>query len=233
MSVYLGIPTYNNHILEGHLGAILKASKKELVGKLEIKGYSALTYNFNSLFANALNERKKGCTHFAMIHADILPEDFWLDTLMAKLEEFQADMISAIVPIKYNKGITSTALDESLEGSNPYWRPRRLTLHECFEKYPPTFTDEKLLLNTGCMLIDIRKPWVEKIRFRFDDAIVKKQNGEFQAIFAPEDWLFSRDARNLGAKLLATREVKVEHHGVTKYTNDRAWGSHREDSLSA
>lgn len=228
--IYLAIPSYSGKLLHGHLDAILQASQDK-VGPLDISGISALTFNFNLLFANALNARKRGITHFAMMHDDLVPELYWLDKLHALLEKHRADMISVVAAIKDTRGLTSTALDISLDGSDPYWRPTRLTLTEIFNDYPPTFSHPKLLLNTGLMLIDLRKPWVEEMYFEFDDRIIKNQDGDFVAQFAPEDWNFSRKARSLGAKLLATREVTCKHHGNTVFHNRTIWGDLKKDIL--
>ncbi len=221
-SVFLGIPVYNGNILEGHINAIFKGGQKMPVGKLQIRGYSCLTNNFNHLLCGALNERKNGITHFALLHSDIIPCDGWLDILYKGMQETKADIISAIVPIKDGRGLTSTALDTDL------WRPRRLTLHEVHNDYPKTFTQDDLLLNTGCMLVDIRNEWIEGIRFRFEDRI-EKINGNFVADIQPEDWLFSRDAKKLGARLAATSEVRVDHIGTHRFSNDKAWGSWLRD----
>lgn len=226
--VFLGIPTYNGQVREELPGVILMASLSGLIDKLRVQGLSATTYNFNQLYAKALNSRKDGITHFCMLHADITPENSFVDKLLELMEKHEADVMSAIVPIKDSRGLTSTALYESVKGSDPNFRPRRLTMHEVYNNYPPTFTDEKLLVNTGCMLVDIRKPWAEKVCFKFFDNIIER-NGTFVPVFTPEDWLFSKEARALGAKLFATREVKVTHYGNGHFSNTSAWGSLKVD----
>lgn len=221
MSVYLSIPAYSNQLYEGHFDAILKASEKPLVGRLDITSYSALAHTFNMQLCRALNARKEGITHFAMIHSDVVPQPFWLDILWNRMHEFGADMISAVIPIKNKTGLTSTGIEEPVEGSNPFWRPKRLTLHEVYNNYPATFTHEKILLNTGLMLIDITKPWIDEgMWFEFIDKI-EKVNGEYVPLVQPEDWNWSRRAREKGAKLYATREVKVKHLGTCAFTNER------------
>ena len=116
--------------------------------------------------------------------------------------------------------------------SDPHWRVKRLTLQEIYQQYPPTFTHEKLLVNTGLILIDFRKPWVEKVWFEFEDRIIAdpKSPGNFLAVGMSEDWVFSRRARSLGATLYATREVTVTHAGRKDYSNAAAWGTLAEDA---
>jgi hypothetical protein len=196
------------------------------------KSYSALTRNFNELWCAALNEREKGVTHFMMLHDDIAPEPWFADTMMDIMTSNNADVVSVIVPIKDHTGYTSTALDAPpFAGADP-WRVTRLTMHEVYNDYPATFTRHNLLINTGCMLVDIRKPWVEQVRFRFEDKIVKR-NGKFYAENMPEDWLFSQDALKLGAKLYATRVVKVNHVGQIKFSNALTWGTEKSDHDSS
>ncbi len=232
--VYLGIPSYGGQIHEGILSAVLQCSGTGLIGGVEVASHSFLTQNFNHLYVKALNLRDQGITHFCMLHDDIVPEQLWLDKMMALMKEYGADMLSAIVPLKNHEGMTSTALDIPLgNGSDPFWRFKRLTMTEVYKDFAPTFTHEKLLLNTGLMLIDLRKPWVEKVCFRFDNEIVPwpEKPGKLLARAMSEDWLFSRDALGLGAKLFATREVKLVHVGKAAYSNAGPWGSKKEDTF--
>ncbi len=231
--VFLGIPCYGNQVNEGVIDAVACASKRGLVAAKQALNFSILTHTFNMLWASALNHRKtKGITHFALLHADIGPEVLWLDKMMDLMNEHGADVLSAVSPIKDDKGLTSTALDEPVGGHDPYWRVRRLSLHEIHKKFPGTFTHGKLLVNTGCMLVDLRKPWVEKICFRFENAMLPHPTveGDFMPVVLPEDWAFSRDAKKLGAKLFATREVSLYHEGNIRFTNGE-WGQWQTDKL--
>lgn len=235
MKIYFGLPSHNGQIHADLIGAFIKSSLKGLAHKFNVQSYSALCYNFNKLFCNALNERTSGITHFLLLHADLVPQDFgWLDKMADIMEREKADILSVIAPIKNNTGITSTALDEPVEGNYDHtFRPRRLTLHELHKDYPKTFTHPKLLVNTGCMLVDLRKDWVEKIWFRFEDGILRNTKGQFIPTVAPEDWLFSRDAKALGAKIVATREIEVIHHGARGFPNSSGWGDWKKDRLES
>jgi hypothetical protein len=102
-------------------------------------------------------------------------------------------------------------------------------MHEIM-KLPPTFTHEKLLVNNGIVLIDIRKPFAEKMFWTCDTPIIKK-DGVYHAMFASEDWNFSRMARKAGAtKIFATREVTLTHEGRYRFRNDTEWGSLKTDA---
>jgi hypothetical protein len=178
---------------------------------------TALTYNFNRAWCAALNMRAtSGLTHFLMIHQDVRPRypDF-LDVMLDEMRQYGADILSAVIAIKSDQGLTSTAVDTDL------WRPQRLTLAEVHGYPKPTWTAPKLLINTGLMLVDMCGDWVEKAFFTMTDKIERnRKNGQWEAFVAPEDWNFSRLARSLGAKIYATRAVAVDHFGVSHWPND-------------
>lgn len=137
-----------------------------------------------------------------------------------------------VSPLKFDKGLTSTALD------NGDGRPvRRLTLNELYKDYEPTFTDPKLLINTGLMLVDLRSPIfkdpnnVEKLAFTMVDKIKTNKDGSFAVDGTPEDWNFSRKMRELGASIWATREIPIVHKGGGVWGNMLAWGSLDRDQV--
>lgn len=195
---------------------------------------SLLTYTFNSLWCAALNMRSQGVTHFAMLHDDIQPADGWIDTLLEEMNRVDADIISVVVPLKENSGLTSTAID-----TDP-WRPRRLTMREV-AKLPETFrssdvpwnkADDALLVNTGCWLCKFTLPWVERVCFHVDDEIVRV-NGHFEPRVASEDWNFSRDLWNqYGAeiKVYATTKVHLTHSGTAQFQNWGSWGQETDEA---
>ena len=223
--VIIGVPTYNGQVLMDTADAIIRATARNIPRRSAHAQTSILTYAFNQLWVMALNARSEfGCTHFCMLHADISPEAGWLDTMMDVMDEHQADVVSAVSPIKSSDGLTSTAREVGKK-----WRVKRYTMTE-IASMDETFTDEGICINTALMLVDLRKPWVEKVHFRFEDTMVK-ENGKFVARNIPEDWLFSRDARELGAKLVATRAVKLNHIGQARYGNQGSWGRIKEDVI--
>ena len=229
-TIYMGIPTYLNRLENvGAMFSVIHGSKDNYVGHSSISS-SANCLGFNKLWIEALNQRPK-FTHFLMLHSDIVPMgEHWIDKLVALMEKTGADVLSVVSPIKDEKGFTSTALDEPVGTQiSQRWRVRRLTMHEVFKR-PPTWTEPKLLINTGVMLVDIRKPWVDKIHFHFDDDIIVDAKGRKRAVCFPEDWNFSRDARNLGASLWATREIPIQHFGPSAYMNTEPWGTKVTDA---
>lgn len=231
--VFVGCPS-KGLIVAGQRQASLLAvaPDSKLTHTFVDSSYSILTNNFNTLYCAALNNRKAGVTHFCMLHDDIIPESFWLDKMVRIMNENNAEILSVMSPIKNNKGITSTALD--IGNPIPYWTSKRITLHEAYTKYPPTFTHEKLLINTGLMLINLKAPWVEQVWFENIDRIEPdpKDPTKMCVRVVPEDWNFSRKARELGAKIFATREVKIKHVGQIEWHNQEIWGTMKEDVVS-
>lgn len=186
---------------------------------------SLLCQTFNALWCEALNLRHQGITHFAMLHDDIEPEGFWIDTMIEEMERVGADIISAVVPFKNNSGLTSTAV----ESSDP-WRPRRLTLTEIdglpvtFNSYEGVYESPSLLINTGCLVCRFTEEWVERVCFHIEDAIIKTDAGKFEPRAIPEDWNFSRWAHNEGLRIAATRKVRLTHIGQAPFPNYGVWG---------
>ena len=170
---------------------------------------------FNSLWCWALQTEPD---YFAMLHSDIeVGGEWWLDTLIDEMENNELDILSVVVPIKDHDGLTSTAyeLDDK-------WNPCRLTMKEV-HRLPETFTDERLLINTGCWVCKFDKAWAEQVTFTINDRIVC-DDGKYTPQVEPEDWHFSRQARSLGLKLGATRKLYVVHKGSYDYPNDHPWG---------
>jgi hypothetical protein len=227
--IFIGIPCYGNKICEGAVKGVLAASNQRLNKTIQFSGFSILTRNFNALWTQALNSREQGTTHFCMLHEDISPEPYWLDKMLRIMGETDADILSVVSPMKDNRGLTSTALDEPLGDADQRYRVRRLTLTEIHAK-PATWTDEKLLVNSGLMLVKLDDR-CEKLWFEFNDAIVKNKDGKWGAVGMSEDWNFSRKAHQLGMKIFVTREISLQHLGMARYSNG-LWGSVKEDDLN-
>lgn len=228
--VLLGIPTYKNECDVRLLHPLLYLTKRHTF-TLMLTNSSAQCMTMNLMLAKALDLRDDGQKMDYMVywHSDIIPENFWLDPMIEIAEKSGADVVSAISPIKDPQGLTSTAIDEQVGDSDPYWRVRRLTMRELYE-LPPSFTHPKLLVNTGLMLIDLSRPWVQDAYFSFEDSIIKYR-GRRTPVLMPEDWKFSRLANKAGAKLWATREIKLTHIGEHGYTNAQPWGTLNTDFL--
>lgn len=179
---------------------------------------SVLTQSFNATYADCLNARGKyGITHFVMLHDDVFPYypplGMWLDVLVECMERHKLGVVSAVIPIKSDdvNGETSTAID-----GNPI---RRLTVKDC-DEYGPVLTSDAvagLLINTGCMVIDVRQRWADEVVFEIRNSIVSKDNGVRYATFDPEDWRFSRWMSERRIRYGATTAVRVKHVGVKAY----------------
>ncbi len=101
---YLALPGYAGQ--HASITAVQLASR-DLTIRLGEQQASLLALNFNTLWCRALNlRRKRRVDYFAMLHADIEPEEGWLDALVGELEAHSADVFSAVVPIKEDRGLT-------------------------------------------------------------------------------------------------------------------------------
>jgi hypothetical protein len=236
--ILVGQP-HNGMITDGAARGALNASKNH-EAKILWHGGSLLAAGFNHLYCSALNMFNAGeITHFAMLHADISPCSFWLDILVEEMDRLSADFVSTVVPIKDERGLTSTGV--GLFGVD--WNPvRRFTMSEIME-LPETFSisdtsypEHVLLHNSGCWLADLRNPLfhaedadgVGIVSFTIRDRILKKADTwEYQV--EPEDWYFSRRLYDQNARTFATRKVSVNHVGHSMYPNDRAWGTQKVD----
>lgn len=192
---------------------------------------SVLPTTFDLLWAQALNHyESKEVTHFAMLHDDVVPCENWLGILVEEMTKHDADIVSVVVPMKNPSGLTSTALDTT---GDP-WNPQQLTLREIYE-YPETFTHPSILLNSGCWLANLSKPWVRRttddgslaVSFRQLNKVVRGYDGRFEPRQRSEDWEFSRDVRRFGGeRLYATRRVRC-YHEQPQWTNAEVWGVER------
>lgn len=196
---------------------------------------SLLCHNFNRLWAECLNLRVKPNqdrrpTHFAMLHADLSPDPFWLDALKDEMDRVDADIISCVNAIKDPRGLTSTGVQNAHTG-----RIRRFTMHEVMG-FPKTFDaagcgcpDKALMVNTGCWLARLDRDWVEDFPgFTILDGMTKVSGLRLPAVIS-EDWNASRWWADHGVKVFATRAVRTSHYGSLPYRNDEAWGSWQYD----
>lgn len=226
--VYVGLPTGNEKSPTPQFFPLLSL-RDEGAAMIMAFCFSAITFSFNWLYAEALNARRnRGITHFLLLHADIVPESGFLRKMLAIMEDHPGcDVLSVVVPIKSNQGLTSTGF---IPEGHDEWMVKRFTMKEVYD-FPETFTHPTIVVNTGILLIDIRKPWAEQMKFSIGDKIERDASGGFIAKFLPEDWKFSVEARALGATIYATRGIKCEHIGIAKYNNHRVWGTEQTDPI--
>jgi len=200
--------------------------------------FSLLAFCHNMHWGAALSYAKCGkCTHFYMQHTDVEPEAGFMEILLDEQEKVGCDVISGVIAIKgAGGGVTSTAIDVPEDNG---WGYKNLTLAECY-KLPETFCnadvgfpDRALLVNTGCMLIDLRGGWAHeklpdrdelRLFFHIDDRILvgEADDGEYKLDVQTnsEDWNFSRTLFEMGRKVYATTAVRIAHHGNATYFND-------------
>lgn len=230
--IYLGMPGYGRLTAAAARGLWYATQDDRRV----ITNYqcgSLLAANFNILWASALNVQRAGIpvAYFAMLHDDIGPEDWWLDTLIEELEARDLDILGVVSPIKDMNGLTSIALDRE---DHDTWRVKcRLTMDEIY-RLPETFTSEDvghdLLLNTGCWVCRFDPRWNDKVYFTINDRIVWDEIKQKYAVeVESEDWFFSRLCHEQNLKLGATRKVRLSHRGDIDFLNDHAWGQHKFD----
>lgn len=230
--VLVAMPSYNGWHCDGASEAFWNSPTLGMCDIDRARGRSSfLTKTFNDLWCTALNRRALGVTHFAMIHADISPiTKGWVDVLLSELVRLDADMVSAISPIKTEHGWSSTGI--AINDDDP-WLRRRLTMKEVYD-LPETFGADDvggpLLLNTGLWVCRLDRPWCEQVCFDVFNRIVKK-DGTWHAEAISEDWLFSAALNRLGCKLYATRKVTLKHEGAAEYKTDHVWGTQEKDEV--
>lgn len=252
--VCLGIPVYDGSAESSTMirGTAQASQKIRFMPRCE--GMSSLCQVYNRLWVcglGAMPEHK--FTHFAMLHSDVVPDAWWIDTLYAEMQATGATVISAVCPIKDTKGVTSTAVGNPADD----WDYRRITTTE-LKRLPQTFTiddvvtsgiwpesytnDKCLLVNTGCMLVDMSwSHWYDKLddgitmafRFNQDYRIQRWPDGKWNPEFVPEDWQMSRYVHNNGGKVVATKKVSTVHMGKQAYSSAAAWGSATDVEMDA
>ena len=227
--VFLAIPHYGqvcSELISSLFNSAREGSPTRVF--LHSRGSSALTFNFNQLWADALNRRDEGFTHFAMLHSDLSPEPGWIDDLLDELQKHQAAVVSTVIPIKDQRGVTTTAFGKA----GTIEVIKRLTIREA-RRLPKTFTaaeagfpENPLLINTGCWICDLRQPWVDEFPgFTIVDGLYRDPaTKKLTAKFFSEDWYFGLWLAGKGLKVCATTAVKLGHHGNATYRNDFDWG---------
>lgn len=216
MSLFLALPNYGCYEPQS-LFTIMGCSKEHKI-KPFAHTSSMLVDSFNTCWCEMLNT--PDMSHFAMLHADIHTDVPWIDILVREMDKQKLDILSVVVPLKDEKGITSTAV---LQKDNTV---KRLTLKEVYE-LPETFTTAQyegtLLVNTGMWIAKVGDWMKEFDGFRAHSQIVLK-NGKYETMNSPEDWDFSVWCAEKGLKVGATRIISVGHIGKKSWRNDSVYG---------
>lgn len=232
---FIGMPCYTD-MCANALASKRAALENGLIGVMpfavEPAISSSLPMCFNILWAQALAGK---FDYFFMLHADIVPQAGWAKVLLDILLEKEADVVSAVSPIKSNDGVFSCAV------ANPEhtWGPLYRFTAKGLKDMPDTFgredtdcPDNALLVNTGCWVADLSKPWVRQrdesgalaVSFDMRHRIYVHENGKLEPQMESEDWRFSRQLHELGCRVLATKAVHLSHRGGRGWNNNDLWG---------
>lgn len=218
-SVFLALPAYGAvepEMMFAVLDAVTRIRRGLTIRARKGGPISLLARNFNQLWCKALNHRREwGLTHFLMLHGDVVPEPGWVLTMLDEMDRLQADVLSAIVPIKDHRNLTSTAILNS--HAAPFTEPTKLSVRDLaglpLSFDASAFPGNTLLANTGLLLVDFTKPWVENVWFEIDDRILRDPDGTFRVWTLPEDWNFSLQAAEQGARVFVTQILSLGHFG--------------------
>ncbi len=222
MNIFLALPNYG-HFEPQSIFTIIGATKKHNI-RIFSHTSSLLVDSFNTCWCEMLNT--KDMDYFVMLHADVITEGAWIDTLIDELEKNKLDVLSVVLPLKDEKGITSTGILSKDD------QVTRLTLKEV-HSLPVTFTAKEtpyegtLLVNTG-MWIAKSGDWMKDFDgFRAHSQIILK-DGKYETVNSPEDWDMSVVFNGFGLKVAATTLVKAGHVGKKSYPNYEIYGQERD-----
>lgn len=251
-NVFLGTLTHNGQLDFRMARIFYSFASRERAMLQKVQQTSLLASGCNSLWCDALNARAKdNLKWFVLLHADIAPEMWFIDKMIDIAETHDADVLSAVVPIKDHSGVTSTAISgpddfrrltrlTQKQINHPAW-PATFDIHmakKAFEHLPHEYCipalglrdDNRLLVNTGCMLARLDRLWCSEAHFTINDRIEQAIGGNYYWQVEPEDWFFSRRVAELGGKVFATREIVLEHFGTINYLSNKAWGENVDPS---
>jgi hypothetical protein len=254
-NVFLATITHSGHLDARMAQMFFNYATAERQLMTHVQPSSLLASACNNSWCKALNNREAhDLRWFALLHSDIVPEQWFLDKLIAIAEKHDADVLSAIVPIKEDSGVTSTALS----GGDDFTRLTRLTMkqinhphfpetfdcHGAFEALTSRLPDElqiptpeegfgpmpRLLVNTGCMVARLDREWSSRAYFTINDRIEVGPGGVYGTAVEPEDWFFSRIVAEMGGRVMATRALVVDHLGTIPYRSNKIWGKNIDES---
>src|SRR5262245_60422469 len=137
-NVFLAVPTYDGTITTLSARNVWATASQNHIVLPATEDFSLIPLNCNRHWCRALNTREANRLQwFAMLHADVGPEPYWIDRLIAEAEKQGADLLSAVVPIKNQYGFTSTAI---YRPGGPVGRFYRLSMSQVLHpSFPETF----------------------------------------------------------------------------------------------
>lgn len=209
--------------------------------------------NMNSLLAAGLNIAEgriadaPPLTHLAICHADMAPDKGWLSIMLAEMDKYNLDLISATIPIRDDRGVFSCGVGNPADNWKPFRRftvrevlagqlhGRQETFGDTFDATDVGYPGKPLLHNDGLFVADLRKPIFRSTDaagdlvalFNFPKRIYREPDGRWAATGESSDWWFSRKLWELGAKTAITRAVKLFHRNPV-YHNREPWGTYTE-----
>jgi len=241
MRIFIGMPVHTSLGAHPYAAASCVVDHGVTNAELTFRARAAtLVKNFNNLWAEALAGRYN---IFAMLHADIVPCKGWLKALIDILRERDADVVSALSPIKNDAGQFSAGIGDP---SNP-WAPLFRFTAQQVQNYPETFSaadlgfpEYPLLINTGCWVADITKDWAWQrddtgaLNFHFDAPTrihYDVATGQVRPQIESEDWFVGRLLHEAGAKVLVTKTVPLIHYGTRSWDSTAIWGQPHDELL--
>ncbi len=232
--VFLAMPN-NNAIVNETWQAVLESGRDDLFVYTWRSENSLLAHNFNICLQKCL--AMGDFDFYAQIHADIGADKGFLGTLLDQIETHGHDVIHAVVPIKNNSGLTSTAIAYS---DDEWALERRITMTELSE-LPKTFdilnirneidsNAVRLLPNTGCLMLRLGE-WVDDFPgFEIKSRLTRDDESNVKAETVPEDWNFGHWCARNGVTVAGTKAVGIGHWGRWQFRNDEVWGQRVDEA---
>jgi len=244
-NIFIGVPSHTGQVSICTQRCILEARGPDLAVRVRNNTFSLLDYNFDLLFCSAW---ASGADYFCLLHNDIAvssgdPARSWLMVMLDALRDGGFAAVSVVAPIKSVEGITSTALQLTKNNS---FTMRRLMLRE-LPKLPPIITKADvcklwgldaatagaLYINTGCLLMDLKKfGWAQKRwpGFQIRSQLAWSREGLPKAFVLSEDWRFSQHLAEYGWPYAAVgpQLLPVEHLGELVFRNTATWGDEED-----
>lgn len=246
-NVFIGQPNYDGTMHAGCAeGIYLSGTKRNRL--IFANPMSLVSHNCNHIYVNALNRREEDNLEWlALLHSDIRPSAWWIDTLIEEADRVGADLMAACAHIKDDRGIYSVAISDPNFPWTPFTRlTSKQVLHPSFpdtfdleiaanalEQLPPGLRVEDvprstLQVNTGCCIIRLNTPIAEKFYFDQRDTIFH-DGTQWIAKTQSEDWRFSDRVASLGGRVFGTKKVQLYHYGNAEFFSHAAFGQNRDD----
>lgn len=237
--IFVAVPMHKYEISAATTSSLLSAGttvKHDI--QFCVHGISLLARNFNYMFSMAYND---GFDYIFYIHSDIGVHSrnglSWVDNIILRMQQSGAAVISTVVPIKNDLGVTSTAIQLSKISPYPL---KRLTVKQLGSiKQTPLIDRETvcrvmdlnpsdvgaLLVNTGVMCMNLKEfDWTKWSGFNIFDKIVWNTKKKAKGFTIPEDWHLSIWLHSMGWPYYVSKELKVIHGGYNEYFNYGNWG---------